>query len=364
MAANHAESMETLLDEALVQAMAALQYDAGVVILFDECLVPAQANRAKMIVQRSDQPGLPPETGSWLAGSALLAGLVEGSEPQLVPDLGREARVPPEMRFLDTQLCLAPMRLKEFTRGAVGLMRHARAAHSDGGLGLLSTITNQIGVAVQQLALREQAQRAKLLAERERLGRDLHDTITQSLYGLAAMAEAGQGQLEAGESEGAGHALARIAVTARQALREMRLFIHELRPGILEQNGLVAALQLRLDAVEGRTDTQVRLVADGPLELPKDVEYALYRIALEALNNSMRHAGASNVTVQLRREGNEVFLEVADDGCGFDPERVANGAMGLDNMTVYANEIGARLQVNSAAAQGTTIRVAATCEAM
>ncbi len=78
----------------------------------------------------------------------------------------------------------------------------------------------------------------------------------------------------------------------------------------------------------------------------------------------MRHAGASNVTVQLRREGNEVFLEVADDGCGFDPERVANGAMGLDNMTVYANEIGARLQVNSAAAQGTTIRVAATCEAM
>ncbi len=138
----------------------------------------------------------------------------------------------------------------------------------------------------------------------------------------------------------------------------MRLFIHELHPGILEQNGLVAALQLRLAAVEGRADTQVRLVAEEPLELPKDLESALYRIALEALNNSMRHADAGKVTVLLWREQNEVLLEVADDGCGFDPEQHANGGMGLDNMRLYASEIGARLQVNSALAQGTTIRVA------
>jgi len=144
----------------------------------------------------------------------------------------------------------------------------------------------------------------------------------------------------------------------------MRLFIHELRPGILEENGLVAALQLRLEAVEGRSDIQTRLVADGPLQLLRDVENALYRISQEALNNTMRHAGARDVTVLLRRVGNQVILEVVDDGCGFDPEQVANRGMGLDNMRLYASEIGAQLQVSSAAGQGTTIRVAVTSERM
>ena len=361
--ANNAESLEHLLDETLKQAMAALQCYTGIVILFEKELDPTPSTMGHVIVERSDRPGMPHKQGSWLMESVLLADLVDLSEPLLIPDISQDARIPGKMRQLDAQLILAPIRLEQKIQGVVGLLRLAGPAPSEGEIALLATITNQMGVAVQQLGLREQVQRGKVLAERERLGRDLHDTVTQSLYGLAALAEAGEAQLEADDLKLALHTFKRIGQTSRQALREMRLFMHELRPSILEQNGLVAALQLRLDAVEGRADAQVRLVTDGPLQLPQDVENALYRIALEALNNSMRHSGASDVTVLLRHEGNKVILEVADNGCGFDPEQVTRGGMGLDNMRLYASEIGAQLQVSSSKpAQGTTIRVAVTNE--
>ena len=358
MAANQVESLELLLDEALLRAMDALNSNTGIVVVFEDGWQDTDPFRARVIVERSRGPDMPHKQGSWLKESALLAQLVELSEPLLIPDISQDARIPLKMHVLDGQLLLAPMRIEDHTQGVVVLMRPTGSASNHGEMAVLSSVTNQIGAAVHQLELRKQAQQGKLLAERERLSRDLHDTITQSLYGLAALAEAGDAQLESGDLQTARHTFKRIGQTTRQALREMRLFIHELHPGILEQNGLVAALQLRLAAVEGRADTQVRLVAEEPLELPKDLESALYRIALEALNNSMRHADAGKVTVLLRREHNEVLLEVADDGCGFDPEQHANGGMGLDNMRLYASEIGARLQVNSALAQGTTIRVA------
>jgi signal transduction histidine kinase len=366
MLANNAESLELLLDEALVWAMDALHSDTGIVIVFEDGLEQISSSMARVIVGRSDRPGMPHKQGSWLMESVLLDDLVElgSSEPLLIQDISQDARVPVKMRQLAAQLILAPMWLEHQIRGVVGLLRPAGPALSEGEMALLSTITNQMAVAVQQLELREQVQRGKMLAERERLGRDLHDTITQSLYGLAAMAEAGEAQLEAEDPQLAHHTFKRIGQTSRQALREMRLFIHELRPGILEQNGLVAALQLRLDAVEGRTDTQVRLVADEPLQLPQEVENAFYRVALEALNNTMRHSHASNVTVCLRSEDNGVILEVADDGFGFDPEGAVNGGMGLDNMRLYAGEIGAQLQVFSTPTQGTTIRVAVASERM
>ena len=362
MAANHVESLESLLNEALLQAMDALNGSAGIVVVFEDGHQDIAPCLARVIVERSRRPDMPHKQGSWLKESALLAELVKLSEPLLIPNMREDSRIPLKMRQLDGQLLLAPMRIEDHTQGVVGLMRPAGSDRRDNEIAVLASIAHQIGVVVQQLELRRQAQQGKLLAERERLSRDLHDTITQSLYGLAALAEAGDAQLEADDPQAARRTFKRIGQTTRQALREMRLFIHELQPGILEQNGLVAALQLRLAAVEGRSDTQVRFVAEEPLQMPHDLESPLYRIALEALNNSMRHANASHVTVLLRREKNEILLEVADDGCGFDPQQAAVGGMGLNNMHLYASEIDARLQVNSAQAQGTTIRVAVACE--
>lgn len=360
-AANRVESLEMLLDEALLLVMAALNSHTGIMVLFENGKGESRFTAARVIVERGGFD-MPHKRGSWLKEGPLFAELAQLSKPLWIPDIRQDARIPAKMRRLNGQLLLAPMRVEDHTLGAVGLVLPVGSARCDDELAALSSITHQIGIAVQQLELRKQAQRVKLLTERERLGRDLHDTITQSLYGLAALAEAGDAQLEMGDSQAARRTFKRIGQTTRQALREMRLFIHELRPGILEQNGLVAALQLRLAAVEGRTDTHVQLVADELLQLTQEQESALYRIALEALNNSMRHANASQVSVLLRREQDEVLLEVSDDGCGFDPQQLADGGMGLENMRLYAGEIGAKLQVMSAVTRGTTVRVAVTSE--
>lgn len=360
--ANRVESLELLLDEALLRAMDALNSNTGIVVVFEGSQIADHTSVARVIVERSQWPGMPHKQGSWLTGSTLLDEVLKLTEPLLIADIRRDARIPPKMRQLDGQLLLAPMQIEGHTQGVVGLLREVGSPHSQGELAILSSLTHQIGIAVQQLELRKRAQQGSLLAERERLGRDLHDTITQSLYGLTALAEAGDAQLESGDLENARRTFKRIGQTTRQALREMRLFIHELRPDVLEQNGLVAALQLRLAAVEGRSDMQARLIADEPLQLSPELENSLYRIAIEALNNSMRHADAGNVIIRLHREQYEIVLEISDDGRGFNPDQVTEGGMGLENMRHYAGEIGANLQIHSTLAQGTTIQVVVNSE--
>jgi signal transduction histidine kinase len=247
-------------------------------------------------------------------------------------------------------------------QGTLCLIQGSPQGFSVEEIALLASVADQVGVAVQSDRLRAQAQEASILQERHRLARDLHDAVTQSLYGLTALSEAGQAQMEAGalDETAAGsvnHILARIGQTARQALKEMRLFIHQLRPPALEEEGLVGALHTRLAAVEGRFDVKARLVSDGDVDLPMPVQHTLYQIAQEALNNVLRHAHARSVTVALECQGNGAVMEVVDDGCGFDPTSVPRGRMGLDNMRHRAQEAGGTLEIVSAPDAGTRVRI-------
>ena len=142
--------------------------------------------------------------------------------------------------------------------------------------------------------------RAAVMEERERLARELHDSVTQSLYSLSLFAEWCDGLLAAGEIESARDRMARIGDLSQQALREMRLLLYELRPSALDEDGLVGALQSRLAAVEQRVGVEAHLQADLTADLPLHVEECLYRIAQEALNNALKHAQADTVTVNLR----------------------------------------------------------------
>ena len=118
---------------------------------------------------------------------------------------------------------------------------------------LLRTIGNQIGVAIESARLFGQARQLATLEERQRLARDLHDAVSQSLYGVSLYAEAASRMLESGHVDEAGELLDRLRDTSADAIREMRLLIFELRPPILEQSGLEAALRTRLEAVEARS---------------------------------------------------------------------------------------------------------------
>jgi signal transduction histidine kinase len=205
--------------------------------------------------------------------------------------------------------------------------------------------------------------------ERSRLARDLHDSVTQSLHSSTLMAEAGQRLAGAGDLERTSHYLTRLSEISQQALKEMRLLVHELRPLALRQVGLVGALQQRLDAVERRAGVDARLVVLGgdpgegqEVELPADVEEALYPIVREALSNALKHAKPSSVAVTLRIDGEpparRIALEVADDGSGFDVGTVDRaGGIGLTSMRERAEQVRGILTIHSAPGEGTRVQV-------
>lgn len=209
--------------------------------------------------------------------------------------------------------------------------------------------------------LREQQQRLEQLAvveERQRLARELHDSVTQSLYSVTLYADAASMALTAGQQDVTAGYLRELKGTAQEAMRDMRLLIFELHPPVLEQEGLVAALQARLAAVETRAglQTEFHVQDEGPLRL--DVEKELYRIAQEILNNVVKHARAQHVGVQLQFTAQSVCLEVRDDGVGFDVLAARkSGGMGLRNIEERVALAGGALTLESRPGAGTRVRV-------
>jgi PAS domain S-box-containing protein len=203
-----------------------------------------------------------------------------------------------------------------------------------------------------------EAQTRAALEERQRLARELHDSVTQSLYSLTLLAEAGRRTAAAGDAERTSAHIARLGETAQQALKEMRLLVYELRPLALETAGLAEALQQRLDAVEKRAGVDARLRVDLEMELPFEVEHALYRIAQEALNNALKHSGAANVTVRLEAREGRVELQVADNGRGYATESMAGrGGLGLVSMRERAEALGGTLAIDTQPGAGTRVQV-------
>ncbi len=143
----------------------------------------------------------------------------------------------------------------------------------------------------------------------------------------------------------------------QQALKEMRLLVHELRPPALEREGLIGALRQRLGAVEERAGVQVHLLADPELELPSLVEKELYRVAQEALNNAIKHAAATVVIIRLDTLDGYVELEVVDNGRGFDPATLAGErGIGLSSMEERVKGLGGVLTIRSAPGEGTRVQ--------
>jgi len=251
-----------------------------------------------------------------------------------------------------------PLMAKGKTVGAIDLGAPDLRPVTEEELSLLAAIGQQVGVAVENARLYEQAQQLAIMKERNRLARDLHDSVTQSLYGATLYAEAAARQLMSGEVEKAAAHLREIRETAQEALREMRLLIFELRPPILQADGLVAALQTRLEAVEGRVGLETELDVEGEISLRPEVEEGLYRVAVEALNNTLRHARAGRVRLWLAQQDGSVRLEIADDGVGFDLAQVRErGGFGLQGMEERVVRLGGFFSVESFSGKGTSIKV-------
>ena len=205
-----------------------------------------------------------------------------------------------------------------------------------------------------------QAEELATAKERNRLARELHDSVAQTLYGLTLQAEAAARNLTAGQTDEAAEALREIRDSAQQTLQETRLLIFELRPPILEQEGLVPALRNRLESVESRSGLKTQIKLEDVKQLPAKVEAGLYGISNEALNNILKHARATSIKVSLKKEAGKVALEIQDNGVGFDVN-ASSGGMGLSGMKERSEQFGGDLKIASDK-NGTTIRVEVTNE--
>jgi signal transduction histidine kinase len=211
-------------------------------------------------------------------------------------------------------------------------------------------------------ALAQKAAEAAVIEERNRLARDLHDSVTQSIYSSTLLAEAGQRLASKGENERLRNTFQRLGQITQQALKEMRLLVYELRPPLLDEVGLVGALQGRLDAVERRAGVDARLIVGDDFLAQPTCEAALFFIAQEALNNALKHAAPSKVEVHLDivGEGDQQAcrLIVCDDGLGFEIEEVeGKGGLGLVSMRERVEVLGGMFELSSSPGMGTEIRV-------
>lgn len=223
---------------------------------------------------------------------------------------------------------------------------------------VIQSLGDQTAIAIENARHYRQARQAATMAERQRLARELHDSLIQSLYSLTLLTEGGRRLAASGRLESATGYFTDLWEIARQSLKEMRLLIYELRPIALESAGLVGAIQQRLDAVEGRAGVEARLLLDGELEFPPLVEEALYRIAQEALNNALKHAAATMLTVRLETRGGQISLQIQDNGRGFDLEEAnQSGGLGLSSMRERAEQMGGELTIQTNPENGTVVQV-------
>ncbi len=222
---------------------------------------------------------------------------------------------------------------------------------------LASAFGDQVALAIANARLRQQSEQAATLAERQRLARELHDAVTQTLFSANLIAEVLPQLLQENPDEFY-QRVADLRRLTRGALAEMRTLLLELRPSALLETPLRDLVRQLVEAITGRTRLDVQFVADGGQHVyPAEIQMALYRIAQEALHNVVKHARARALRVTLTTSPALVWLAVEDDGQGFDPQHVPPDHFGLHIMRERAASIGAALDIASQEGVGTHVSV-------
>jgi GAF domain-containing protein len=284
-------------------------------------------------------------------------------EPLRVPDVSREPRY---VRVTSTRTrseLVVPLKVKEKIIGVLNVESERLDAFDESDLVVLQSLADQAAVAIENARHYEQAQRVATLEERQRLARELHDAVTQTLFSASLISEALPAVWQIDQTEGR-QLLGELQQLSRGALAEMRTLLMELRPTALAEANLGDLLRQLAEAVTGRTGLRVSVTVEGRCSPPSDVHVALYRIAQEALNNVVKHARASQVDIRLdclsvTAPGTKgrVELRVSDDGRGFDTGRIPPDRLGLGIIRERAQAIGAALQIESQSGQGTQVIV-------
>ena len=254
------------------------------------------------------------------------------------------------------QVIAIPLMAKGRLVGSLNLSTNQSQTYPPEQIALLKTIGQQIGVAVENAHLYEQAEQTAIAAERSRLARELHDAVTQTLFSANLIADVLPRIWKRNPEEGMQN-LEELRQLTRGALAEMRTLLLEMRPESLERADLKSLLTQLADAFVGRVRVPVSLDIQGDRKLTHEVKLVFYRVAQEALNNIAKHSGARQVDLGLACQPDQMNLIIKDDGLGFDPNSITADHLGIAIMRERANSIGADLKIESQVGQGTSIEL-------
>ena len=249
-----------------------------------------------------------------------------------------------------------PLIVRETCIGVMALEHPDPDYFSEDRIRLALAFANQVAVALENARLYEQVQQKAAHDERQHLARELHDSVSQALYSIVLGVHAARKQLERNPAK-AQEPLEYVQNLAEAGLAEMRALIFELRPDVLEQEGLASAMRKQTEALEVRHQLKTSFEDDGEPDLSFPAKQALYRVAQEALHNVVKHAKASHTSVSLHQNAKLVHLDIHDDGAGFEIIEDFPGHLGLKSMRERIDALGGRFEVSSALGQGTHIHV-------
>jgi signal transduction histidine kinase len=222
---------------------------------------------------------------------------------------------------------------------------------------VLAIFARYVAIAIANARLHERARHAAILDERQRLARELHDSVTQTLFALQAAAQAAQDRWET-QREGARAAVELVQQLARAANVEMRALLYELRDGALVQEGLASALEKHVALIRHQTGLVIELTAADDLHLPAPYEEVIYRIIQEALSNVVKHARARQVGITVGRGEGCVWARVEDDGRGFPQGNPAFDSFGLRGMRERVSAVNGLLRLGNRHAGGACVCIA------
>jgi signal transduction histidine kinase len=249
-----------------------------------------------------------------------------------------------------------PLRVKDELYGGLMLYYVEPRKFSPEEIELAVMFGDQAVLAIENARLRTRAERTAVAAERNRIARDLHDSVTQTLFSATLIAEVLPKLVQRNGKEGM-RRLEELRQLTRGALAEMRTLLLELRPATLMEVSIDELLRQLVEAARGRARIPIAMELEASVPLPPDVKIAFYYIAQEALNNVAKHARASAVQVTLKSDEAGAALRVHDDGLGFDVTQVTPEHLGLAIMRERTESIGGELLIRSAPGGGTEISV-------
>lgn len=340
--------LQDMLASTLDKVLEVLEFEAGAVYLRDET-----TGVLSMVCER----GLPERVRQVVARGIVSKRAALSTVPILIPDLLESGGEAGELAAEGYRAVASiPLIAKKRVEGVLSAACRSPRSFTPQDSDLLISIGHQIAVAIENARLYEQAQQAAAGEERQRLARELHDAVTQTLFSTTLIADVLPRIWEKDPEQGR-QRLEELRQLTRGALAEMRTLLLELRPAALIDADLEGLIHQLAESVYGRARIPIEVTIDGKCALAPDFKVALYRLAQEALNNVAKHSNAHHATVSLVCEPQQVRLCVCDDGCGFDQSSVAAERLGLGIMRERAKAIGAALSIESATGQGTQVTV-------